>query len=62
MAGDNLIVSSSKNKILVISPINGKILQKKSVTKGVNHTPIIVNRKLYLHTIGLFNAKLIVMQ
>lgn len=62
MAGNNLIVSSSRNKILVVSPVSGRVLQKYKVPKNVNHTPIIVDKKIYLHSVGTFKTNLTILQ
>jgi outer membrane protein assembly factor BamB len=61
MAGDNLILSNSKREIVIVSPLDGKIIQKKKVSRQINHAPIIVNKKLYLNTLGRFTVDLIVM-
>lgn len=62
MAGNNLILANSHNEILIISPQNGEILQKKNVGQDINHTPIIVDGKLYLSGTGAFTNNLIVVQ
>ncbi|MDA0901997.1 MAG: hypothetical protein O3B09_01115, partial [Proteobacteria bacterium] len=59
MAGDNLILSNSDRQILVISPIDGKIIKKISLGQQIFHSPIIVNGKLYLHLLGRFNTSLL---
>jgi outer membrane protein assembly factor BamB len=62
MAGDNLILSNSKREIIIASAINGEILQRKKVSKRIFHTPIIVDKKLYLNTLGRFTVNLIILQ
>lgn len=62
MAGGNLIVTNSNRELLVISPLDGKILQTKKLSQDIFHTPVLVNGKLYLHTIGSFTTNLVVME
>ncbi len=62
MAGDNLILSNQKREILLVSPTNGEILQRKKIDKGIYHAPVIVDQKLYLNTLGRFTVDLIVME
>jgi outer membrane protein assembly factor BamB len=60
IAGDNLIMTNSHRELLVISPLDGKILQTKKLDQQIFHSPIIVNGKIYLHTIGRFTTNLVV--
>ncbi len=60
MAGDNLIMTNSNRELLTISPLDGKILQTKKLDQKIFHNPIIVNGKIYLHTIGRFTTDLVV--
>jgi outer membrane protein assembly factor BamB len=60
MAGDNLVMTSSNRELLVISPLDGKILQTKKLDQQIFHNPIVVNNKIYLHTIGRFTTDLVV--
>lgn len=62
MANGNLIMTNSNRELVVISPQDGKILQTKKLDQKIFHAPIIVNGKLYLHTIGRFTTDLVVME
>lgn len=54
MAGDNLILSNSNNEIILASPLDGQIIKRKKISGNIHHTPIIVNKKLYLSISGKF--------
>ncbi len=60
MAGNNLMMTNSRKELLVISPLDGKILQTKKLDQQIFHNPIIVDNKIYLHTIGRFTTDLVV--
>jgi outer membrane protein assembly factor BamB len=62
MAGDNLIMTNSNRELLVISPLDGKILQTKKLDQQIFHSPIVVDGTLYLHTIGRFTTNLVVVK
>jgi outer membrane protein assembly factor BamB len=62
MAGNNLVMSNSNRELLVISPLEGKILQTKKLDQQIFHNPIVVNGKIYLHTIGRFTTDLVVVE
>ena len=59
MAGDKLLVSRASGKLLIISPLNGKIEKTFSLGKRVSHSPVVVNNKIYFYTLGKFIADLI---
>jgi outer membrane protein assembly factor BamB len=60
MAGDNLIITNSSREILTISPFDGKVLQTKKLDQQIFHSPIVVDRRIYLQTIGRFTTNLII--
>jgi hypothetical protein len=62
MAGGNLILSNFNRRLLVISPLDGKIIQTIKTSEKIYHTPIIVDKKLYLHTIGRFSVDLVTIE
>jgi hypothetical protein len=62
MAGGNLILSNFNRQLLVISPLDGKIIQTIKTSEKIYHTPIIVDKKLYLHTIGRFSVDLVTIE
>jgi outer membrane protein assembly factor BamB len=59
MAGDKLLVSSSRGEILILSPIDGKLEQTFSINKKISHSPIVVDGKIYLHVVGKYLIDLI---
>ncbi|MFT6077070.1 MAG: outer membrane protein assembly factor BamB [Rickettsiales bacterium] len=62
MAGNNLILTNFDEKLLVVSPLNGKIIQTKKLGQKIFHNPIIVDQKIYLHTIGRFTTRILVIE
>ena len=62
MAGDHLILSDINRKLLIISPLDGKIIKTINTEQKIYHTPIVVDKKLYLHTIGRFSVDLLVVE
>ena len=54
MAGGKLLISNTDGKILIISPFDGKIEKTYKVGSKIFHSPIIVNKKIYLHTLGSY--------
>jgi outer membrane protein assembly factor BamB len=54
MAGNKLLVSSANGEILILSPFDGKIEKTFNVGAKIYHSPIVVNKKLYLHAIGKY--------
>jgi outer membrane protein assembly factor BamB len=62
MAGGNLIMTNQDEKLLVVSPIDGKVIQTKKLGQRIYHNPIAVNGKIYLHTIGTFTTNLVVIK
>ena len=62
MAGDNLILSNSNKEILLISPKNGEILQRKKFWNNFYHSPTIANKKIYFNILGKFTNKLLILE
>jgi outer membrane protein assembly factor BamB len=62
MAGDKLVISRSDGQILIASPINGDIEKTFEVDKRISHAPIVIDGKIYLHTIGKWTIDLIEIQ
>ncbi|MFT6332157.1 MAG: outer membrane protein assembly factor BamB [Lentimonas sp.] len=63
MAGNNLIMTNSNNELLLISPFDGEIVQKKKLSGDAFSSPIVVDGKIYLHLLGrFFGTKLLVIQ
>ena len=62
MAGGNLIVTNNDGEIIIISPINGDILQEYKTSGKNYHRPVIVDGKMYLHNIGIFSNNLTIVQ
>ncbi len=61
MAGDNLMLTNSNRELLIISPFDGKIIQTKKLNQQIFHSPIVVDGKIYLHTISRFSTNLVVL-
>jgi outer membrane protein assembly factor BamB len=62
MAGDKLLISRADGKLLIASPFNGKIEKTFDFDKKISHSPIVVNDKIYLHSIGKYTIDLIEIQ
>ena len=62
MAGDKLLISGANGKLLVASPLDGKIEKTIKINSQIFHTPIIVNKKIYLHVIGKYLIELVELQ
>jgi len=62
MAGDKLLVSSTRGEILIVSPLDGKLEQTFIVGKKISHSPIVVNDKIYVYAMGKFTLDLIEIQ
>ncbi len=59
MAGDKLLISRVDGQLLIVSPIDGKIETNFEVGKKIYHSPLVVDGKIYLHTIGRYTAELL---
>lgn len=59
MAGDKLIISESRGRILVANPQNGKIEQTFKLKQKIFHSPIVINGKIILHAVGRYTINLI---
>jgi outer membrane protein assembly factor BamB len=62
MAGDKLLISSTRGEILTVSPFDGKIEKIFDVGQKIFHSPIVVEDKIYLHSIGKFTINLFEIQ
>jgi outer membrane protein assembly factor BamB len=58
MAGDNLIMTNSNKELIIISPLDGEIINTIKLSGQVFHRPILVNKKLYLYLINKFSTSL----
>ncbi len=59
MAGDKLIISDMRGRILVANTQNGKIEQEFKVGQEIFHTPIVLDGAIYLHGIDWLTVNLI---
>ncbi len=59
MAGDKLLISRADGQLILASPIDGKIEKNLEFDKKIFHAPIVVNDKIYLHSIGKYTIDLI---
>lgn len=62
MAGNNLLLTNSDQKLLVVSPLDGTILQTKKLNGKVYHSPVVVDGKAYLQTIDSYITSIVVIQ
>lgn len=59
MAGDKLIIADSRGRLLVASPLDGKIEQTLKLNQKIYHAPMLVDGKIYLHALGRYTVNLI---
>lgn len=59
LAGDKLLISRNDGQLLAASPFDGKIEATLKFDKKISHSPIVVNDKIYLHSIGKYTIDLI---
>lgn len=59
MAGDKLVISRLDGDLLFISPLDGKIEKTFSIDKKISHTPIVVDGKIYVNSIGKYIIDLV---
>ncbi len=59
LAGNKLIISDSRGRLLVAALQDGKIEQEFKINQKIFHSPIVVNGKIYLHTVGSFLINLV---
>lgn len=62
MSGSKLVISRFDGTIIIIDPINLKILKEIKIAKKLYHEPIIVNDKIYFYAIDNYIAKLVEVQ
>ncbi len=62
MAGDKLLISRADGQLLIASPFDGKIEKTFEINKKISHSPVVVNGKIYLHSIGKYTIDLIEIQ
>jgi len=59
MVAGKLIISRQDGKILIASPFDGSVEKTFNLGRKIFHAPIVVNKKIYLHTIGSWSNALI---
>lgn len=59
MVGDKLIIADSRGKLLVASATDGKIEQTFKINQKIYHAPMVVDGKIYLHTLGRYTVNLV---
>lgn len=59
MAGNKILISDMSGKFLIVNPQNGKIEQEFKYSKDTAHSPIIVDNKIYIHTVSALTTSLI---
>ncbi len=58
MIGGKLLLTNENSEILVANPQNGEIEQKMKLRQRVFHSPIAINGKIILHTVGKYSINL----
>jgi outer membrane protein assembly factor BamB len=59
MAGDKLVISKADGEILIASPLDGKVEKTFNIGKRISHSPIAIDGKIYLNSIGKWTIDLI---
>ncbi len=59
MIGDKLLISNFDGEILIANPQNGEILQTYKIGNKINHLPIVIDSKLYIHKTSRFTTNLV---
>ncbi len=59
MAGDKLIISDSRGRLLVASALDGKIEQTFKIDQKIYHAPLAIDGKIYLHALGRYTVNLV---
>lgn len=59
IAGDKLLISRADGKLLIVSPLDGKIEKTFSIGKKISHAPVVVNGKIYFYVLGKYLIDLI---
>ncbi|MBU6140663.1 MAG: PQQ-binding-like beta-propeller repeat protein [Proteobacteria bacterium] len=62
MAGDKLLIARADGQLLIASPFDGKVEKTFKIDKKISHSPVVVNGKIYLHSIGKYTIDLIEIQ
>ena len=58
MAGNKLLISRLDGVLIAVSPFNGTIENSVELGKKISHTPIVVDDKIYLQTVGNFTIEI----
>jgi outer membrane protein assembly factor BamB len=59
MAGDKLLISNINGELLIASPFDGKIEKTLVIGKRISHVPVIINNKIYLHSLTKYAIHLV---
>jgi outer membrane protein assembly factor BamB len=59
LAGDKLVILRNDGVLIIASPQDGSIENNYSIGKKISHSPVIVNDKIYLQTVGRFTIEII---
>lgn len=59
LAGNKLVISSSRGDVIIASPLSGNVEKTYSIGKKTFHAPVVVNGKIYLHALSRFFVDLI---
>lgn len=59
MAGDKLLISDRHGRIIIANPQNGEIEQIFKTGQKISHRPIIIDGKIYFHSVGSWIVNLL---
>lgn len=59
MAGGKLLLTNETSQILVVNPQDGSIAQTYKIGDRVFHSPILIDGKIILHTLGRYSFNLL---
>jgi len=59
MAGNKLLISRDDGVLIAVSPLDGNIENSIDIGKKISHSPIVVDDKIYLQSVGNFTIEII---
>ncbi len=59
MAGNKLLISRDDGALIAVSPLDGNIENSIDIGKKISHSPIVVDDKIYLQSVGNFTIEII---
>ncbi len=58
MAGDKLLLTNERSELVVVDPQNGEVEQTMKLRQKTYHSPIVIDGKIILHTLGKYSINL----